>query len=175
MNLLESGKEQEINDLVNKLGNSDGFIREKARLALTDIGKKAVPSLITAMESKQQQVRWEAAKTLVIIADPLAIPALIKGLKDEIFDIRWLAAEALIAIGIESIAPLLQALVNQTDESFLQEGAHHVIAYIIHSNSKASEVNEILKPVEIALGGITSRVTAPAAAKAALTKLEKMK
>ena len=169
MNLLESGKEQEINDLVNKLGNSDGFIREKARLTLTDIGKKAVPSLITAMESKQQQVRWEAAKTLVIIA------ALIKGLKDEIFDIRWLAAEALIAIGIESIAPLLQALVNQTDESFLQEGAHHVIAYIIHSNSKASEVNEILKPVEIALGGITSRVTAPAVAKAALTKLEKMK
>jgi len=48
------------------------------------------------MESKQQQVRWEAAKTLVIIADPLAIPALIKGLKDEIFDIRWLAAEALM-------------------------------------------------------------------------------
>jgi len=29
MNLLESGKEQEINDLVNKLGNSDGFIVKK--------------------------------------------------------------------------------------------------------------------------------------------------
>jgi HEAT repeat protein len=99
--------ENMISDLVNKLGNSDGFVREHARLALIDMGEEVAPSLVKALASNQQQVRWEAAKALVKIADPRSIASLIKALQDEVFDIRWLAAEALIAIGTDSIKLLL--------------------------------------------------------------------
>ena len=47
-----------ISDLVNKLGSNDGFVREYARVSLIDLGKEAVPSLIQALASRQQQVRW---------------------------------------------------------------------------------------------------------------------
>ena len=77
---------------------------------------------------------------------PAAIPDLIEALQDEVFDIRWLAAEALIAIGKESIEPLLRAVINQSNESFLREGAHHVITYIMSSISITDELTEILKP-----------------------------
>ena len=66
-----------ISDLVNKFNNNDGFVREKARLALIDMGGEAVPSLIKALSSSQEQVRWEAAKTLVKIANPGSIASLI--------------------------------------------------------------------------------------------------
>jgi HEAT repeat protein len=170
----KSGPEK-ISDLITQLANNDGSVREKARLILIDIGEEAVPSLIEALASKQQQVRWEAAKALVSIADPIAIPTLIKALQDEIFDIRWLAAEALIAIGTESIEPLLRAVVDQTNESYLREGAHHVIAYIIRNDSKASELNEILKPVKKALDSTAPRVVAPGAALVALEKLKQFR
>jgi len=164
-----------VKDLVTKLGDGDGFVREKSRLALADIGKAAVPLLIEALTSNREQVRWEAAKTLISIADPIAIPALIKALQDKVFDIRWLAAEALIATGTESIEPLLQAVVDQSNESFLHEGAHHVVTYLMHSISQASELNEILKPVKEALDSTAPMVVGTAAAEIALRKLKELR
>ena len=161
-----------ISDLVNKLGSDDGFVREHARLSLIDLGKEAVPSLIQALASRQQQVRWEAAKALAKIADPKSISSLIKALQDEVFDIRWLAAEALIAIGIDSIKPLLIALADEPKELFLREGAHHVIKYIIGQNSKKPELNKILKSVEQALDSTVPGIAVAGAAKDALEKLK---
>jgi len=161
-----------INGLITELGNIDGSIREKARLALIDIGKEAVPGLAEALSSRQEQLRWEAAKTLVSIADPVAVPALIKVLRDEIFDIRWLAAEALIAIGQDSIEPLLRTIINQSNDSFLQEGAHHIIAYLLPALSKSHELVEILKPVKDALDSSAPRSAGPAAAQKALEQMK---
>jgi HEAT repeat protein len=161
-----------ISDLMNKLDDNDGFVREQARLALIDIGEGAVPSLIKALSSSQEQVRWEAAKTLVKIANPRSVASLIKALQDEVFDIRWLAAEALIAIGIESVKPLLAALVDEPKELFLRQGAHHVIKDIIHQNPKELELNEILKSVETALDSAVPSITVSGAAKTALEKLK---
>jgi HEAT repeat protein len=161
-----------IGDLINKLDNNDGFVREKARLALIDIGGEAVPFLIKALSSNQEQVRWESAKALVKIANPGSIGSLVKALQDEVFDIRWLAAEALIAIGLESIKPLLAALVNEPKELFLRQGAHHVIKDIIHQNPKEPELNEILKSVETALDSTVPSITVSGAAKIALEKLK---
>ena len=173
----DSGKigQNKINDSITKLGNSDGSIREKARLTLIDIGKDAVPLLIDALDSKRDQLRWEAAKALVKIADPAAIPALVKALQDEVFDIRWLAAEALIAIGKESIEPLMQEVVDQGNKSFLQEGAHHIITYLLPPLSKSSDLVEILKPVKDALDSSAPRAAGPAAAQKALGKMKHMK
>lgn len=164
-----------ISDLINTLSSDDGFVRENSRLALIDIGKDATSFLIEALTSKKDQVRWEAAKTLVSIADPATIPALIKTLQDEIFDIRWLAAEALIAIGIESIEPLLRSLTSYSKELFLREGAHHVITSIITTDSRAYELKEILKSVEAALDSAAPRAAVPIAAEEALNKLEQAK
>lgn len=161
-----------INDLITNLGDSDGPLREKARLALIDIGKEAVPGLAEALSSKQEQLRWEAAKTLVSIADPVSVPALIKVLRDEVFDIRWLAAEALIAIGRDSIEPLLRAIINQSNDSFLQGGAHHIIAYLLPTLSKSRELVEILKPVKDALDSSAPRSAGPAAAQKALEQIK---
>jgi HEAT repeat protein len=161
-----------INNLINKLYDNDGFVREKARLALIDFGGEAVPSLIKALESSQEQVRWEAAKALVKIANQGSTASLVKALQDEVFDIRWLAAEALIAIGAGSVKPLLAALVDEPKELFLRQGAHHVIKDIIHQNPKESELNEILKSVESALDSTVPSITISGAAKIALEKLK---
>ena len=174
---MDSSKNEETNvkALITQLGDDQGFVRENARLALIDIGKDAVPLLIDALVSKREQLRWEAAKALVKIADPAAIPALVKALQDEVFDIRWLAAEALIAIGKESIEPLMQEVVDQGNKSFLQEGAHHIITYLLPPLSKSSDLVEILKPVKDALDSSAPRAAGPAAAQKALEKMKHMK
>ena len=165
----------EIKALIAQLSDKNGDMREKARLALVGIGKEATPSLVETLTSKDQQSRWEAANALGALADPSSIPALIKALEDNVFDIRWLAAQALITIGTDSIAPLLEALSNSSDELFLREEAHHVIKYIFRDNPKAKELYDILKPVVNALEGPVSRIETPGAARTALEKLRKMK
>ncbi len=119
--------ESRLDTLIKRLSDKDGRVREKARLALEDIGKSVSTSLIKLLASKDEQTRWEAAKALVAIADPSAIPSLIDALEDNVFDIRWLAGEALVAIGPESVLPLIEALVVRSGNSFLIEGASHVI------------------------------------------------
>lgn len=171
----QNNDQNRINDLISKLGNDDGFVREDARSGLISVGKEAIPALTIALKSKSQRIRWEAAKTLGFIADPAAIPNLIEALQDEVFDIRWLAAEALIAIGKESIEPLLRAVINQSNESFLSEGAHHVITYIMPSISITDELTEILKPLKSALDTGSPRAMGAAAAEAALAKLKQLK
>ena len=164
-----------IDSLIKQLSDKDGQVREKARLALVGTGKEATVPLTKILTAKDQQTRWEAAKALGAIADPSAIPALIKALEDNIFDIRWLASEALIAIGHDSIAPLLEALSESSDELFLREEAHHVIKYIFRDNPKASELYNILKPVVDALEGSIPRIEVPGTAQTALEKLKRMK
>ena len=163
-----------IDTLIKQLSDKDGRVREKARLQLVSVGKAATLPLIKILTAKDQQTRWEAAKTLAAIPDPLAIPALIKALEDDIFDIRWLAAEALITIGHESIKPLLEKLSPCCNELFLREGAHHVLKYIIQDSPKAVEVNEILKPVIHALEDLASEVEIPGVAQSALEKLSRL-
>jgi len=70
-----------IDTLIKQLSDKDGLVREKARLTLVDIGKEATLALTKLLTDKDQQTRWEAAKALVAIADPVAIPALIKTLE----------------------------------------------------------------------------------------------
>jgi HEAT repeat protein len=160
-----------INDLIAKLNDSEGSVREEARSALVEMGTVSIPSLIKALESKQEQVRWEAAKALISLPDNDAVPALVKTLQDKVFDIRWLAAEALIAIGKGSIEPLLQALIEHSKDSFLRQGAHHVITYVIPREPNPEVLADILKPVENALDGLAPRATVAIAAKTALDRM----
>jgi hypothetical protein len=165
---MQENEIEMIAGLINKLGDKDGFVREKTRYVLIDVGAKAVPYLIKAISSRQAQIRWEAVKVLVSLSDPDAIPALIQELQDNVFDIRWLAAEALINIGNASIEPLLRALISESKDSFLREGAHHVITHLMKYEAMTPELAGILKPVQNALDGSVPEITIPVVAGIAL-------
>ena len=51
---------------------------------------------------RKPHVRWEAAKALCGIADPLAAAALVNAFDDRDGDVRWLAAEGVAALGREA-------------------------------------------------------------------------
>ena len=52
----------QIKSLLANLRSRDGIVRQKAREALTSIGKQAVRHLIPLLKDPEDDVRWEAAK-----------------------------------------------------------------------------------------------------------------
>ena len=156
----------DVSGLVAALGDNNGLIRQHAREVLVDIGHPAVPSLMTALASPQEQVRWEAAKALSDIAAPESAPSLVSALEDREFSVRWIAAEGLVAIGHRSVEPLLEALVVRGDRQWLREGAHHVLKVLSKRGSY-----EAIAPVLAALEGMEPELVVPPAAKAALKSM----
>lgn len=159
---------ENIKSLVTDLGSQDGLVRVRARKSLVAIGSQAVKPLVLQLKSKREWCRWEAAKALGQIRDPAATQVLIRALEDKMFDVRWLAAEGLIAMRREALMPLLQALIEHPDSSWLQEGVHHVL-YDLNKGDLA----EILQPVIAALEGFEPSLEAPLAAEKALETLTK--
>ena len=143
---MESRRSEE---LLAKLGASDGNVRQRAREALIAIGAPVVPSLVALLGSSQDRLRWEAAKALTEIPDSTAIPGLVLLLDDAKSDIRWLAAIALINVGNRSIPQVLQALTDRAESKGFRGASHHVL----HDLSRRNEVlRDILGPVLAVLG-----------------------
>ncbi len=130
--------------LVGELFSEDGMRRHNARLGLEQEGQKATPLLIGALKSKNTDVRWEAAKALIKIKDPLAADALTDTLMDEDYEVRWLAAEALIALGRDAIEPVLRKLLGHYDSTFLRTGAHHVLENLKRNETLDDETLKVL-------------------------------
>jgi HEAT repeat protein len=182
---VSEAKQATIDELIGKLGGEDGRVREDVRLHLATIGKPAVPALIEALKHHRNKlVRWEAAKTLGEIRDPMAAPVLVKVMSDKLFEIRWLAAEGLIAIGHEALIPLLNELVKDPENPWLLQGAHHVISHFatkdiyIHHHEFAhprqnTSLKELLKPLLSALEGPEPSLEAPSEASKVLDELAK--
>jgi HEAT repeat protein len=156
-----------IVSLIADLTSDDGVVRVKARRTLVSTGDKAVEPLIEALASPNQWVRWEAAKALGQIGNSAATNALVKALEDKMFDVRWLSAQALINIGPGVITPLLKALIERADSTWMREGAHHVL----HDLARGG-LQEVLQPVLAALEDVDSPVEVPFAAKTVLSTLE---
>jgi|GEM_PF-941208 len=82
--------------LIEKLNDSDAFIRRESAFFLEYIGdKRAIPSLITALKDRDEEVRRTAARSLYAIEDQRAIDPLIDTLKDENSFVVKNAAEVL--------------------------------------------------------------------------------
>ena len=158
---------QDISALINDLSNKDGIKRNKARIALVEIGAPSVEYLVRSLNDKSQTVRWESAKALGQIIDPRSIDALVKALQDRLFDVRWLAAEALIAIGNKSVKPLLQAIIDNPDREYIREGAHHIF-----HDLRGGQYGDILKPVITAMEDPTFTLDIPLLARKALEEIE---
>jgi HEAT repeat protein len=142
-----------LSTLVSTLRSSDYGERVDARQALEKIWHPAVGPLVELLADPSHQARWEAAKTLVAIADADASPALVEALLDEEFDVRWLAAEALIAIGHDGLEPLLRALEEHPESVWLRQGAHHVL-----HDLKDPALRELMAPTLDALESLEPEI-----------------
>ncbi len=155
-----------VRNLIWNLGSKDRRTRENARLTLTRMGSPAVEALMEALIDPSWQVRWEAAKSLADIHDPVSAPALVQTLEDKQSGIRWLAAVGLIAMGREGLAPLMEALMACSGSTWLREGAHHIL-----HDLAARGLREWAAPVLAALEDVEPAVAVPPAAQAALCAL----
>lgn len=153
--------------LMKELFSKDGMRRHDARLQLEKEGRRVTPLLIGALKSHNIDVRWEAAKALITIRDPLAISALTESLMDEDYEVRWLAAEALIALGEKSVIPILRTLLGHYDSIHLRKGAHHVFEELKKNDHLEIDTIEILRELQTVL----PQEPYPLAAKEALDKL----
>jgi len=165
----EKARDTAIEFAISELANKSGFARVDARDYLVSMKEKAVPQLTEALESDNQWVRWEAAKALSKIGDPVAAQSLINALEDKMFDVRWIAAEGIIAIGRKALIPLLSALTKRGDSLWLREGAHHVIHDLMREDLKA-----VFGPVLDAIEKPEGKLAVPLAAEKALTELKKI-
>jgi HEAT repeat protein len=157
-----------IHSLIAQLYDGDGLERDRVRQALVQIGKPAVQALMNLAKDMDHQVRWEAVKALEEIGDPEAAPALVEALEDD-DDIQWLAATGLIGIGQQGLPALFHALIHNPRSVRLQHGAHHVL----HDLAKG-HLHDIVSPVLAAMDSANPNVEAIAAARAALSQLEKL-
>ena len=123
---LNNIEDEELQKLLNELGDKNDIKRKNARKALVAKGKKSIDFLIELLSHPKHIYRWEAVKTLEEIGDPDTIPIFIQALEDDKSDVRWIAAEGLIKLGKKSIKPLLNVLIDKSDSVFVLEGAHHI-------------------------------------------------
>jgi HEAT repeat protein len=155
-----------IDEFIVILGDHDGLVRQRARHSLVAIGEPAAPALVKALSDPNGHRRWEAAKTLGAICDPMAAPALVRAMEDEDFGVRWLAAEGLIGLKRAGLAPLFQALAEHPDSVWIREGAHHVCRMMVDH-----DLHDLVAPVLAALDSGEPALEAPRAACAALEGL----
>jgi HEAT repeat protein len=164
---MTDSSEPNVDQLLTGLASSDAVERQSARNALVAVGSSAVPGLLAGLDDKRQHVRWEAAKTLVEIADPVASETLVRALGDEDSDVRWVAAEALVALKRDAVKPLLNSLTKSQDAEGFYKSAHHVL----HDLSQRSNLGPLLAPVLKALDQSEPKIAVPVAAQKALESL----
>jgi HEAT repeat protein len=153
-----------IHMLAAALDHADTVVRQEAREKLAAMGSPAVPTLVECLYDARPRVRWEAAKTLERVSDPLTAPALVTVLEDADDDVRWVAGEALVALEDAAVAPVLHALIRRANNFAMCKGAHHVL----HELAKKRRLHDLLTPVLEALTSTEPGVFAPPAAYTAL-------
>ncbi len=153
-----------IESLISALGSGDGAIRQQARLSLQNLGKTVIPALLDHVQDKNNQVRWEVAKTLEQLKDVTTSPAMVSLLADEVPGVRWLAAEGLIALGEKAIIPLLQGTQRHSHSAYFRESASHVLRALEHKGLLDDATADVLRTLE----GIAPEETSPLAARRAL-------
>jgi hypothetical protein len=168
--MTENKSEAEtIADLIGGLSNKDPVVRGRSRETLVDIGGHEVTrALVQELIDPRRQVRWEAAKALTTIADPVAAPGLMHALEDDDQDVRWLAGEGLISLGRIGLMTVLSGLTKRAESLDFCKSAHHVL-HGLSPRGYAPTVEPVLRALETS----EPEVTAPAAAYEALMALKK--
>lgn len=103
-----------LTQLVEILGDTRGLTRLRCAEILAEIGEAATPFLLDALAHHANVVvRRAAAKTLTLIADPVAVPNLLHAfLNDEDTVVRGSSVGAMARIGEPAVTSLLEILSN---------------------------------------------------------------
>ncbi len=134
--------------LVRSLDSHHSLENKKIREQLVSLGSLSVPSLIQALSSPSERLRWEAAKALGEIGDPRAAQALVKLLKDKNVGVRWTAMDSLITLDQAAIQPVLLALEKDFESPWLREGAHHVLHVLKDKGRLPHPVEQVFTALE---------------------------
>ncbi|OKH19691.1 glycosyl transferase family 2 [Hydrococcus rivularis NIES-593] len=123
---------QLLKQMVESLGDSRGMVRLSFAETLGEIGKPAIPFLLDALANHPNAVvRRAAAKTLTLIADPIAIPTLIRAfLEDEDTVVRGSSVGALARTGEAAVPALLEILASPEPPESTKGHAAWALAFI---------------------------------------------
>ncbi len=161
MNIETSSNCTDIEQLVDKLCADDGATRMKAREQLVKMGGIDVTrALMIEMNDPRRDVRWEAAKALVAIADPIAASALAHHLSDQDGDIRWLAAEGLAELGEPGLLVVLNASMRQASGSDFCKAAHHAFKEFRKHRVHSEQLDKVIEACEASEPGVSLPVAA---------------
>jgi bilin biosynthesis protein len=113
-NTFDTSDRQLLQQMVESMGDTRGMVRFGFAERLGSVGKPAIPFLLDALANHSNPVvRRASAKTLTIIADPVAIPTLVKSfLQDEDTVVQGSAVGALARTGEASVPALLEILAS---------------------------------------------------------------
>ena len=138
-----------IEELVAKLGNTDGVERQKAREELVEAGGHNVTrALVISLNDHRRDIRWEAAKALVKIGDPIAAPSLTHHLHDEDREVRWLAAEGVAELGEPGLLSTLNAAIRHASDPEFCKAAHHAFKEFKRHATHADKLDDVIKSCE---------------------------
>lgn len=114
LHTFDPNNQQLLKQMVECMGDSRGMVRLGFAEALGEIGEPAIPLLLEALAHHPNVIiRRASAKTLTIIADPIAVPDLIYALlNDEDTVVKGSAAGALARTGETAVPPLLEILAS---------------------------------------------------------------
>jgi bilin biosynthesis protein len=118
--------------LVESFADSRGMVRLRIAETLSEIGEPASPFLLEALAHHSNPVvRRAAAKTLTLIADPLAIPTLLHALiHDEDTVVKSSSIGALARIGEPAVPTLLDLLASPEHSESIKGHAAWALAFI---------------------------------------------
>ncbi len=121
-----------LRQLVESFSDARGMVRLRIAETLSGIGEPATPLLLDALAHHANPVvRRAAAKTLTLIADPLAIPTLRHALiHDEDTVVKGSSIGALARIGEPSVSTLLDLLASPEHPESVKGHAAWALAFI---------------------------------------------
>ena len=114
LDIFDVNDAETVQLLVESLGDPRGMTRLRCAETLAEIGEAATPFLLDALANHANVVvRRAAAKTITLIADPIAVPNLIYSLlNDEDTVVKGSSVGALARIGEPSVKSLLEILAS---------------------------------------------------------------
>jgi bilin biosynthesis protein len=114
LNSFNPDDQELLKQMIESMGDSRGMVRLSFAEALGKIGKPATPLLMAAVANHPNPVvRRASAKTLTLIADPIAVPTLVNALlNDEDTVVKTSAVGGLAKIGKAAVPALLTILAS---------------------------------------------------------------
>ncbi|QGJ71620.1 Hypothetical protein PBC10988_33270 [Planctomycetales bacterium 10988] len=111
--------------LIQKLQTGPLASRRQAVSEIAEVGKRAVPELVSLLRDSDQVARMLAAETLAEIGDESSLAAgdLVRAFSDRSPEVREAASDALVAIGMPSIEYLERTLDSNNPEVRLLSAA----------------------------------------------------